>query len=561
VLDNFEQVVDAALLLAGLLDAAPDLKLLVTSRAVLRLASEHEFALPALGAVEARTLFAERAQAADRTFVLDGDVAEAVDEICARLDGLPLAIELAAARVKLLPPPAMLPRLSRRLDLLARGARDAPARQQTLRGALDWSYELLAPDEQRLLARLGVFAGGCTLEAVDRVGRGRDGSVLPALEALVDNSLVSHAGREEPRFLLLETVREYALERLAASGEELALRRRHAEYFVELATEGGEALRGPEQGAWLARLAREHDNLRAAIAFGLEHDRDLALAIGIALMRFWEIRGHLAEGLRTMAAALEGREEVTPERAKALNTAGVLAAEQGDYDAADRFFETALAVAQELGDPTHVAVALGNAGNIARFRGDLDRAGELYEECLREWERSPTPRLAIPLANLGVATFYRGDLDRATALFAQARGHALNAGDRRHAGVVQREVARVELARGDLDRAQALLAESLAVARDLGDTRGVANCLETLAKLAVERGDADRAAGFLATADELRDAVGGRRPPDEAAEIEALRARLAGADAVTVEAAAEYAAGWGPERGCPRPDSNQRHAV
>ena len=323
LIDNFEQVLAAAPTVARLLGAAPGVKVVVTSRAPLRVAAEHEFAVPPLAENEAAELFVTRAQAANPSFVLTDENAAAVAELCVRLDGLPLAIELAAARSKLLPPAALLARLGNRLELLTGGRRDAPRHQQTLRMTLDWSYDLLDSDAQRLFAQLGVFAGGCTLtsaESVCRVG----GSVLEGLATLVDESLVSHRQSDEPRFTLLQVVRDYALERLSASGENDETRRRHLEYFVALADEAELGLAGGDQAIWLARVEGEHDNLRAALAYALETgDSSSALRLVVGVRRFWQIHGYLAEGRQSLESALGVTQDAPSElRANGFNMAG-----------------------------------------------------------------------------------------------------------------------------------------------------------------------------------------------------------------------------------------------
>jgi tetratricopeptide (TPR) repeat protein len=274
-----------------------------------------------------------------------------VAEISERLDRVPLAIELAAAHVKLLPPTAMLERLESRLELLVGGVRDAPARQQTLRTTLDWSYRLLEDDEQRLFRRLAVFVGGCTLEAAEEVCASEHESVMRALEALVDKSLIRRLGTDILRFAMLETIREYALERLASSGEEDVLRRGHARYYLALAETAEPELEGPAERHWLERLELEHDNLRAALGFALESgDAETGLRMAAALRRFWQIHGHLVEARRSFetALALDGDVPLLA-RQKATNGLGIMLAEQGDFDGAEPLFTRALELAHELG--------------------------------------------------------------------------------------------------------------------------------------------------------------------------------------------------------------------
>jgi len=315
VLDNFEQVVAAATDVAELLAVAPGLKVLATSRAPLRISGEHEVPVPPLGLpdvahptsenlsqYEAVALFIQRAEAARPDFRVTNENAPAVAEICARLDGLPLAIELAAARVKLLPPQALLGRLTNRLRILTGGARDRPARQQTLRGAIDWSYGLLDENEQPLFRQIAVFSGGCTLQAVEAVciaATDLTDDLVDGLGSLVDKSLLRQEApsSSEPRFRMLETIREYALERLEESSEAESLRLRHANYYLSLAQQAQPALRGPRAARWLEQLEAEHENLRAALSWAVEADeRDVGLRLAGTLGEFWEMRGHLSEG-------------------------------------------------------------------------------------------------------------------------------------------------------------------------------------------------------------------------------------------------------------------------
>jgi len=329
VVDNFEQVLPAAPDLGRLLAAAPRLKLVVTSRAALRLAGEHELAVPPLAAEPSADLFVRRARALNPRLDPTPEDTRAIDRICTRLDGLPLAIELAAARTKVLSPAAILERLGRRLDLLNAGPRDAPARQQTLRAAIGWSHELLDPETQALFARLGVFVGGWSLDAAEAVC-GPD--ALDGLAALVDHSLVHRRGQ---RFGMLETVREYALERLEERGETPAYRRRHAESLATIFAAAERGLESPDVARWLDRIAAERENLRAAIGFAVaERDSDLALRLCAGVARYWERRGHLTEGRALIGEALALPAEPSHARLVVLNGAGVLAGEQGDFAAA-----------------------------------------------------------------------------------------------------------------------------------------------------------------------------------------------------------------------------------
>jgi predicted ATPase len=528
VLDNFEQVLAASPALATLLAVAPRLKALVTSRAVLRLSGEHEFAVPPLADAASIALFEQRARAVDRGFVLDGN-RQVVGELCARLDRLPLAIELAAARSKLLSPQAILERLTSRLDVLGAGPRDAPVRHQTLRTTIEWSHDLLDEAERRLFARTAVFAGGFTLDAVERVC-GDGGEVLDGLASLVDKSLVRRQGTEDDRFDMLETIRTYAREQLLATGEEEAVQRRHAAFFLALAEEAEPELESVGQAAWLNRLELEHGNLRAALAFLLETgDGEAALRLGAALRRFWEVHGHLAEGTGFLEAALEqGEDAPLLVRVKALNGAGMLVGEQGDFESARRFFEQSLELARALGDEGRIGAALANLGNLALFRQDFVEARALYEEAAELWRRvGHTRRLAVALENLGCVALGEGDVDGAVALLEEARDLAREAGTLRYVASSSRTLARALLVRPDLEHAAAVLDEALGLAQELGDRHGLAECLEAAAALTAAQEDLPAAARFVGAAEALRSSFGALRRPDEHAWYERLLGPLA----------------------------------
>ncbi len=379
LLDNFEQVLGAAVYVADLLAACPNLKVMVTSRMTLHIRGEQEYAVPPLAVpdpkhlpdlvvlsqYEAVALFIQRAQAARPEFQVSNANAPAVAEICVRLDGLPLAIELAAARIKVLPPRALLARLGQRLAVLTNGPRDAPVRQQTLRNTIKWSYDLLDSQEQQLFQRLSVFAGGCTLEAIESVCAAfgdEVGTVLDAVASIIDKSLLQQTEQKvrqeggEPRLVMLETIREYGLERLKGDGEREAIQQAHADYYLALAEDTEPELAGPRQAVWLERLEREHDNLRAAMQWSLEpgedgHRREMALRLGGALQRFWIVRGHWSEGRNFLERALaESKEVAASVQVKALITAANLAHVQADNDRAEALAEKSWALCKELGD-------------------------------------------------------------------------------------------------------------------------------------------------------------------------------------------------------------------
>ena len=541
VLDNFEQVAEAAPVVAALLAAAPGGQALVTSRATLRLSGEHEIIVPPLslpdlpeagagrgaealdivGRSAAVRLFVERARAANPDFALSEENAPAVAEICRRLDGLPLAIELAAARVRLLPPQALLARLGSRLGALTGGARDLPARQRTLRNAIAWSYDLLDEGDRALFVRLGVFAGGFDLQAADAV-RGPDGDadgvegapdIVDALGALVDQSLVRQEERHgEPRFAMLETIREYALERLREGAGWREAHDQHAAYYLALAEAAEPALRGPAQLDWLERLEAEHDNLRDALSRFLEQDRiEEAVRLAWGLWLFWWFHGHVAEGGRWMDEILARGGALPPyPRARALSGAGVMAFARGDYARAEDLLDQSLRLFREVGDKPGIAGALIIPGQTATFRGEYARAeallGEsltLYRELGDDWD------VAILLNWLGMIPLAQGDYGRAAGLFEEGLGVARRVGDRLPIRVSLHNLALARQAQGDLTGAADLLEEGAALSDEAGDDASVAYFLEGLAGLAAQQGDPGRAARLFGAAEALLDAAGG----------------------------------------------------
>jgi predicted ATPase len=517
LVDNFEQVLPAAPIVARLLAETRLLKVIVTSRAPLHIAAEREFPVPPLADDEAAELFVTRAQAANPTFVLSDENAAAVAELCARLEGLPLAIELAAARTKLLPPGALLSRLGNRLALLTGGRRDAPRHQQTLRTTLDWSYDLLQSGAQLLFARLSVFAGGCTLQSAEAVCDG-DGPLLDQLATLVDESLVGQNETDaEPRFSMLEIVREYALERLSTTGDTDRVRRRHLEHFLTLAEEAAPGLTGREQIAWFERLELEHENLRSALAYALESgDSAAALRLVVAVRRFWQIHGHLAEGRQALESVLAATPEAPSElRANALNGAGILAGEQGDFEVARRRFEAALDDARAVVATRTIANVLVNLGNLAFFRGELESARDLYTESIEYFASLADLRgQALAKENVGLLALTAGDPAEAVRWLASARELAREAGDDRELGAATRSLAAATLELGEAEETTNLLAESLALARGLGEPHGIAVCLEAFAGLAATVGEEERAATLFGASDAIRASIGAHRQPD-----------------------------------------------
>jgi predicted ATPase/DNA-binding XRE family transcriptional regulator len=513
VLDNFERLLEAGPLLAQLLAACPRLKVLVTSRVVLHLQGEHNYEVPTLrlplaghrpsleqlARYEGIRLFVERARAANSEFRVTTENAPAVIELCRRLDGLPLAIELAAARVRLLYPEAMLTRLGNRLALLTGGARDLPDRQRTLRATLDWSYDFLGMGERLLFARLAVFVGGWTLEAAEAVCDTEDETeVLQHVSALVDKSLVQQQASiwQEARFTMLETVREYALERLEESGESERLRRRHATYFLELTEAAERASQGPLQGVWLDRLEAEYDNLRGALAWSLtpQGDAEIGLQLTGALSHFWYVRGHHSESRMWLQNALEQGSGSTAARARVLVGAGRLDWFQGELARSKVLLEESLTLYQDLGDDAGAAWALLCLGRTEISRGNHGRGEALVEESLallrqqgKLWE------ISRALLALGAGALFEDDVDRATAKFEESLAICQDLENAEGVALSLLYLGRAAHMRGEDARSNTLLQESLALFKDLGDSRGVAEVLLELGRVAHAQGNDTRA--------------------------------------------------------------------
>jgi predicted ATPase/class 3 adenylate cyclase len=570
VLDNFEQVLESAPLLDALLSAAPGLKVLATSRTALRLYGEHEFPVPplslpdtgsplspleSLGRYEAIRLFVDRARAIRPDFSLTEENAPAVIEICSRLDGLPLAIELAAARIKLLPPQAMLSRLGNRLKLLTGGARNLPERQRTLRNAIAWSYEMLDEGEETLFARLAVFSGGSTLEGIEAVCDAQGDLSVDALEgvsSLLDKSLVRQEEVQgaEPRLMMLETIREFALEKFDESDDSEAIKRAHAEYFLSLAEEAEPRLWGPEDAAWLDRLEREHDNLRVALSWSIEHEEaELALRLAGALRWFWNMGGYYGEGRSWLEAALAKEGEASA-RAKVLEGVGWLANQQGDLDRAEataeeglklsaeadlgevvaadfqnvlgdaarhrgdyeraaELLEKSLALHREARDTRGVAWSLGDLANVSSDRGNYEQAKELYEKGLAlSRELGGAELLGAYLISLGYEYLLEGDPERATGLNEEAVELYRSRGRKSILQVALDNLGWSALIKGDFQQSEALFVESLVLCKDLGDKLVGSESVEGFACIAGAGGEAGRAARLFGAAEALREAAG-----------------------------------------------------
>jgi predicted ATPase/transcriptional regulator with XRE-family HTH domain len=608
VLDNCEHLIGVCAELAvALLRQCPGLRLLATSREALAVAGETQYRVPALAvpdlahlphpehlsAVEAVDLFMQRAQARHPDFALTSHNAPVVAQICARLDGLPLAIELAAARAGSLPLEAIAARLDDRLQLLTGGSRTALPRHQTLRAAMEWSHDLLSAPEQTLLRRLAVFSGGWSLGAAETVCAGTrlaSWEVLDLLAGLVNKSLVLLEERGgEARYRLLETVRHYGQERLEAAGEAAAVREDHLAWCLALAEEAQPQLRGPQQGLWLARLEADHDNLREALGWSLREggDATLSLRLAGALWRFWYTRGYLGEGQGWLARALAADQGPPAARATALNGAAALAIAQGEHGPAATMYEEALALWRALGDTRGVAESLGNLGNVMVHQGEYGRAAALHEEALALFRSlGHEEGIAQNLANLGAEAYMQGEYGRAAvlheealslrramgdaagianslnylglvaymqceygraaALYREALGLRYTLGDRRGIAAGLIGLGLVAYMQGEYGRAAALCEEGLLLSRDIGARDLVAGSLEGLAWVAAARGQSQVAAHLGGAAAALREALGALLLPDDWAghdqAVRAMRTAL-GEDA--------FAAVWAEGRALP----------
>ena len=534
VLDNFEQVTDAVPLVAELLGAARRLSLLVTSRAVLHVSGEHEYPVPPLrvpdparlpalaelSTYEGVTLFVERARAARPAFAVTDDTWPAVAQIVARLDGLPLAIELAAAKVKLLTPEQILARLDDRLAFLAGGPRDLPARQRALRETIAWSHGLLPSGEQALLRRLAVFAGGWTLDAVEAVCQPNDIGLdtLDGLAGLLDQSLIrrDEGIHGETRFMMLGTIREYAIERLEASGEGDDLTRRHAEHFTAVAeaTEP-ELTKSPEA---VERIDHDHDNFRAALTWAIGSDHaELGMRLGFALWRFWQLRSHLSEGRmwfdRLLALPSAGGR--TAARAKGLTGAAGIAYWQNEYPAATAWYEEAEAIYRELGDRRGLADALYNTGSMDAIRGDVEAVRAAFGEGAALARDLRDDRLVVQFLEAeGYTAFMTDDFETARSRLEEALAMAERADDRMATGIGHHTVAQVARLQGRLDDAAAHYRSAIRIAGESGATLAVIEPLQGLAAILIATGDPVRGVRLLGASAAIREQAGGGPPPE-----------------------------------------------
>lgn len=529
VLDTFEHLLAAGMLVSDLLVACPDLTVLATSREPLHLYGEQRYILSPLHLPEPETvtpaetlmsydavaLFLQRAQAADVDFDLRDENAALVAATCHWLDGLPLAIELAAAHVGDQPLKVLLAELEHRLGLLKDGGRNLPPRQRSLWATLDWSHNLLTPPERTLFRRLGVFAAGCTVAAAEDVctndGLGLN-TTSAGLTSLVDKNLLwtLESDHGETRYGMLETIREYAQERLAESEDAHVVGRRHAEYFRDLAVKAEPALNGPEQRIWLQRLEREHDNLRAALRWSLgQGEANLGLRMAGALHHFWRVRSYLSEGRRWLEEVLAqaGGELLT--RALALQSAAVLARLQGDYEQALALSEEGLTLRRQSGDTKSIANSLSNLGILAEQRGEYERAGALYEESLSlRREVSDEWGTANSLQNLAIVAYLQHDYERAGALLEESLALYRELGDTLGIAVSLLNLGELEQDRGNFARAMALHQASLLLRQELGDKPSTAGPLEGIAAAAGSQGRGEQATRLWGAASALREAVG-----------------------------------------------------
>ncbi len=525
VLDNFEHLVtEGAPVIQALLERAALLKCMVTSRRLLNLEGEREFPLSPLPPPEETNspeqlvlnasvrLFLDRAQAVRPDFQVTKRNASAVAQLCRRLEGIPLALELAAARAQVLTSAQMLARSVQRFDLLVSRQRGIAARHRTMRAAVDWSYQLLTPELQKFFARLSVFRGGWTLEAVEAVCEVP--SALDLLTELRECSIIQGRVVEaEMRFQMLETMREFAMEGLD-SDERARLERRHAEYYLALAERANLELRGPEQVAWLNRLSADHDNLRAALEWSKSNvdDEETGLRFGYALWRFWYARGHLSEGRKQLADVLALTSEHTIARAKALNIAGAVAYYESNLVAARTFYEESLTIHRELGDKQNTAFLLNNLACVADDQGDYARARPLYEEAIALYrEIGDQWGIANSLLNLGTDFYSQGDIATARSLYEESLDILNQLGDKFSIAHLLLNLGDALKEESDLVGSRTAYEEALALYRELEHANGIADCLDRFGRIAYEEGDYDKARSLFEEALAIRIELEGRQ--------------------------------------------------
>lgn len=531
LLDNFEQVVSAAMLVNELLVECQGIKVLVTSREALRIRGEVDYLVPSLSYPDpaqlppleslsqytAIELFVQRARTAKPDFTLTSDNAPAVASICHRLEGLPLAIELAAARTRFLPPHEMLTHLEHRLEFLTGGARDLPARQQTLRNAIAWSYDLLDENEQVLFRRLSVFVRGCTFEGIKAVVAEfpAQASLLDLLESLLDKSLLQQAEgtNREHRFVMLETIREFGLEKLEASGEQNEIHYRYASYYLSLAEQAKAKLESEDQAEWIDQMEQEHDNLRAALAWSKNAEKcgDICLRLAGAMGYFWEARGYFSEGRERLAAILETEpaQKRTAARAKLLARSAELAYRQSDYPATSALARESLEIYREVGDRQGMASALIKLGNAYVEVGDYRAATEYLEEALGIWRQLEDKHdIARALISLGWAALRPGNYALAKTRLAEALALSRELGDTRRMGFELSGLGEVALREGNYTLATRLVEESLDLRKKIGNKWGIGVSLGILGWIGIREEDWSRASRYLTESLEVRREIG-----------------------------------------------------
>ena len=566
VLDNCEHLVTACARLAdALLRTCPNLRILTTSREALGVTGETIWRVPSLSVpdpqrlppfdrfsdYEAVRLFIDRAVASAPQFGVTSGNAPAIAQVCHRLDGIPLAIELAAARVKVLAVEQIAARLDDRFRLLTSGSRTALPRQQTLRAAMDWSYDLLSEQERTVLRRLSVFAGGWTLEAAEAIcsgGRVNADDTIDLLTSLVDKSLVlTDVRRDAARYRLLESVRHYSRDRLLDSGEATDIQRRHRDWFLALAERGEPELRGPGQVAWLARFETEHDNLRAALDFSETEESgvDAQLRLAGALQWFWYMHGHWSEGRTWLEAALARSSNTpSPASAKALRGAGFLAWRQGDNERATALSEKGLALCRELGDKRYGAWFLMHLGDVALNQGDHPRATRLLRDALiMSRESGDQWFIALAIAHLGEMAHRDGNYAQAVSYYRESLALFRETKDKAYTALFLRHLGEVELHQGDHEEAAACYTEGLTLAREVKARREAEECIAGLAQLACAKGKYQDAARLFGSAEALRAILAHRRESYEQARHDQS---LASACAALGEAA--FATAWAEGR-------------
>ncbi len=562
VLDNFEQIVEAAPQIAEILVAAPSLKILVTSRFLLRITAEREFVVPPLSPPpneplssfeklsrnEAVRLFAERALSADPSFGLTDENVRGVAAICSRLEGLPLAIELAAARTRVLTPKAILSKLDSRLQFLRGGPRDLPERQRTMEGAIDWSYDLLDEDEKAVFRRLAVFSASFSLEAAEAICGDSDSTneilVIDIVSSLLDKSLLRRINGQgaEHRFSMLEVVREYAADTLEAAGEHDSIGRAHAEYFVGLGEKAEPFLQAAHSAEWLDRLEDEHDNLRAAMQWSLTNEPHMAVRLAAAVRNFWLLHSHLSEGYRWLKAALERGGDPPPElRFKVMNGLGLAARFRGDYETARKAYADGLAAGQEAGDRQGVALSSRGLGLVAMQQGDAPAARKYFESGIAiSRELDDKFGIAISLSFLGDLARTERDFARARPLFEESLGLFRDLDNKSALSDALNNLGATCFGEGELILAKKYFAEAAEIALDLGNKMTISYSIDGFAALAVESADLDRAMELCGAAEGLRDSIGYKIEPAEEifrlAYVEKLRSQVPDEDFVEANA-------------------------